>query len=161
MGYIKKIDDYLALFEKSVVVILYWGLILLIAFNIFTRNIFNFSVQKILEIAPAFVLWLALAGATLALRKQRHIKLELLLRFCPERIRFWAHIASCVFGMTVMGVLLWVSLGFVKNEITIFGLRGWISVVFPLFFSISFFRFGAEIIYLSAGSNKDRLKSDA
>ena len=114
MRTIKKMDDYLAFFEKSLAVILYATLIFSITFNIFTRNIFNFTFQEILELTPAFVLWLALVGATLALRKQRHIKIELLLRFCTERIRFLAHIASCTFGIAVMGILFWVSLAFIK-----------------------------------------------
>ena len=153
---IKKIDNYLALFEKSLVVTLYSALILVITFNIFTRNIFDYSSQKILEIAPAFVLWLALTGATLALKNQRHIKIELLLRFCNEQIRFLANITSCVFGMAVMGVLFWASLAFIKNELAIFGPRGWISFIFPLFFAISFFRYTARIIYLMAAPDPDK-----
>ena len=156
MRYIKKIDDNLASFEKSLAVILYAALILSITFNIFTRNIFNFTFQKILEVTPAFVLWLALVGATLALRNQRHIKIELLLRFCTVRIRFLANIASCIFGTTVMGILFWVSLAFIKNEMTIFGLRGWVTFIFPLFFAISFFRYVARIIYLIADANPDK-----
>lgn len=149
-------DDYLAFFEKSLAVILYAALILSITFNIFTRNIFNFTSQNILEVTPAFVLWLALVGATLALRKQRHIKIELLLRFCTERIRFLANIASCIFGIAVMGILFWVSLAFIKNEMSIFGLRGWVTFIFPLFFAISFFRYVARIIYLMADPHPDK-----
>jgi TRAP-type C4-dicarboxylate transport system permease small subunit len=147
MKLIQVVDDGLAVVEKSLVVILYAALILLICFNILSRNLFNYSSQKILEMLPVLVLWLALIGATLALKRQRHIKIDLLLRFCSQRTRFWANLATCLFGMAVMGVLFWSALDFLRNEIDIFGYWGWFSIVFPLFFAISFFRYGAKIIY--------------
>jgi TRAP-type C4-dicarboxylate transport system permease small subunit len=147
MKLIQKVDDGLAAVEKSLAVVLYIALILLICFNILSRNLFNYSSQKILEILPLLVLWLALIGATLALRRQRHIKIDLLLRFCNQRTRFWANLATCLFGMAVMGILFWAALDFLRNEIDIFGHWGWFSIIFPLFFAISFFRYGAKIIY--------------
>ena len=85
-------------------------------------------------------------GSTLALKYHRHIKLEILLRFCTERIRFIANIAASAFGMGVMGILAWASLEFVKNEVGIFGPWGWVSVIFPIFFSVSFFRYFVRIV---------------
>ena len=80
------------------------------------------------------------AGATLALKKQRHIKLEILLRYAGHRTRRLARLLGSLFGMLVMGFLFAASLTFVKNEMAIFGLQGGPSVVFPLFFALSFFR---------------------
>jgi TRAP-type C4-dicarboxylate transport system permease small subunit len=147
MRLIQKFDDGLAAAEKWLVVILYTALILLIIFNILSRNLLNYSSQQLLEMLPVLVLWLALIGASLAIKKQRHIKIELLLRFFSQRVRFWANLATGLFGMTVVGVLFWVSLGFIKNEIDIFGPWGGVSLVFPLFFLISFFRFITKIIH--------------
>ena len=147
MKLIQKVDDGLAIVEKYLVVVLYAMLILMIGFNILARNLFNYAPQKALEMLPVLVLWLALIGSTLAIKQQRHIKIELLLRFCSRRIRCMAHIATCIFGMAVMGILLWVSLNFIKNEVDIFGPWGWASIIFPIFFLISFFRYGARIYY--------------
>lgn len=144
--FIQKFDDGLAAAEKWLVVMLYSALILLISFNILSRNLFNYFFQQALEMLPVLVLWLALIGSSLAIKKQRHIKIELLLRFCSQRIRFWVNLATCLFGMAVMGILFWVSIDFTKNEIDIFGPWGWVALAFPLFFLISFFRFGTKII---------------
>ena len=108
----------------------------LILFNIVSRNLSHLSFQKILEIAPTFVLWLALLGASLALKSRRHIRLELLLRFCPFSVRQAAGIATGLFGMAVMGILFYASLGFVANEIAIFGPWGWLSTIFPTILSV-------------------------
>ena len=147
MKLIQKIDDSLATIEKCLVILLYAMLVLMIGFNILSRNLFNFTSQQVLETLPVLVLWLALIGSTLAIKNQRHIKIELLLRFCSRRIRFAAHIATGLFGMAVMGILLWVSFDFVNSEIEMFGPWGLVSVIFPMFFAISVFRFTAGIVY--------------
>jgi TRAP-type C4-dicarboxylate transport system permease small subunit len=146
MRYIKKFDEYLAVLEKSLVVGFFSALILLIVFNVISRNLFQVSFQKILEIAPALVLWLALLGSSLALKKQRHIKLEILLRHCSVKFQTMAIMAQSVFGMTVMGILFLVSIEFVRNEIVIFKNWGLVSIIFPIFFATSFFRYFNQLI---------------
>jgi len=146
MLYINKFDEFLAVFEKSLVVALFSALILLITFNVISRNLFQVSFQKILETSPSLVLWLALLGSTLALRKQRHIKLEILLRFCSDKFKTFAVVTVSGFGMTVMGILFWVSIEFVGNEIVIFGKWGSVSIIFPMFFAISFFRYFIQLM---------------
>lgn len=147
MRFIKQIDDFLEKIEKALVIFLFSGLALLVTFNIISRNIFDYSFEKIFETAPVFVLWLALAGSSLALKKRRHIKLELLLRRCPAILRRYSNYAVSFFGMAVTGILFFSSLRFVSNEILIFGNKGYFSVIFPLFFAASFFRYFTWIAY--------------
>ena len=127
-----RLDNALARCEQVVVCLLLFGLILTTFGTIVARNLFGASSQRLLELAPAGVLWIALVGASLALRQGRHIRLELFLRFVPAQIRSWANAAVGLFGAAVMGVLLAASFGFVQNEVAIFGARGWIAVVFPV-----------------------------
>jgi C4-dicarboxylate transporter DctQ subunit len=147
MRFIKQIDDFLEKIEKVLAVFLFSGLALLITFNILSRNIFDYSFEKIFETAPVLVLWLALVGSSLALKKRRHIKLELLLRYCPAICRYYSNYAVSFFGMAVMGILFYSSLQFVSNEVQIFGNKGFFSVIFPLFFALSFFRYFTWIVY--------------
>lgn len=141
MRFLTRIDDTLAYVEKTLVILLFASLVLLNAFNIVTRNIFGRSFQGILELSPGLVLWISLLGATLALRNGRHIKIDVLLRYAGRRARRPAKMLGSLFGMAVMALLLFASLTFVQNEMTIFGPRGAAAVLFPLFFSLSFFRF--------------------
>lgn len=146
MFILKKIDTWLAAAEKFMAVALFLMLVASIAINIVARNLFQASFQYLLEIGPALVLWLALIGSTLALRENRHIKIELLLRFCPPRLNAIAGRLCGVFGMVAMALLGYGSLEFVTNEVAIFGVRGWLAVVFPLFFTIAFFRFFTQVL---------------
>jgi len=143
---LKKLDNWLAAAEKSIAVALFFALVASIAINIVARNIFQTSFQFLLEIGPALVLWLALIGSTLALKENRHINIELLLRFCPSRLTTLAGRLCGVFGMGVMALLGYGSLEFVTNEVAIFGARGWLAVVFPVFFTIAFFRFFTQVL---------------
>jgi C4-dicarboxylate transporter DctQ subunit len=147
MRFIKQIDDFLEKIEKVLAVFLFSGLALLITFNILSRNIFNYSFEKIFETAPVLVLWLALVGSSLALKKRRHIKIELLLRYCPAICRYYSNYAVSFFGMAVTGILFYSSLQFVSNEVQIFGNKGFFSVIFPLFFALSLFRYFTWIVY--------------
>jgi TRAP-type C4-dicarboxylate transport system permease small subunit len=144
----------MAKFEKFLIVLLFSALISVIAFNVISRNLFQVSFQKILEFAPSIVLWLALTGSTLALKQHRHIKLELMIRYFPEKLRFIAGVAVTVFGISIMGILFLASLVFVKNEIEMFGGWGWLSLIFPFFFSVSAFRYFIWTLDRSNPQNK-------
>jgi TRAP-type C4-dicarboxylate transport system permease small subunit len=150
MSWLKKIDRLLSKVEKGLVVALFATLVLALAFNIVSRNLFDRSFQKVLELAPALVVWLALLGSTLALKENRHIRLEILLRFCPATFQKGARVAVNLFGMAVMGLLLYASADFVRNEVEIFGPWGWLSVIFPIFFAVALFRFFTQLFFLPA-----------
>ena len=100
MRLLAKIDDTLEIIEQAVVIFLFSALVLMITTNIFARNLFGVSYQKILEVSPNIVLWLALIGATLALKKQRHIKLEVLLRYAGHRTRRLARLLGSLFRLS-------------------------------------------------------------
>ena len=148
---IKKVDTCLAAIEKTIAVSLFFALAASIAVNIVARNLFQISFQYLLEMGPALVLWLALIGSTLALRENRHIRIELVLRFCPPRLAVLAGRICGFFGMAIMAILAYGSLEFVTNEVAIFGTRGWLAVVFPLFFAIAFFRFFTQVLAIAPG----------
>jgi len=149
---IKRVDDALALFEKSVIVLCFSMLVFFIVFNILSRNLFHLPSHRIFEAGPNLVLWLALLGASQALKQQRHIRLELVLRYCSSRIRLWAAVAVNLFGALVMAILLVASFEFVKNEITMFGSWGRLSMIFPFFFSVAAFRYLTALLYRFASS---------
>lgn len=146
MNTLEKIDNALAIAERVLIVIAFSLLILLVSANIVLRNLFGISFQAVLEAAPALVMWLALLGATLAMKNDGHIKLELFLRYCPDRVRRGARRASSLFGLIVSGALGIASFSFVYNEIDMFGSWGYVAIIFPVFFAILTFRFLKRMI---------------
>jgi TRAP-type C4-dicarboxylate transport system permease small subunit len=150
---VKRIDDALALIEKSGIVGCFTLLVFFVVFTILSRNIFHLPSHKIFEAGPRLVLWLALLGAALALKHQRHIRLELVLRYCSRRTRLWAAVAVNLFGAAVMGILLVVSKVFVSNEIAMFGAWGRLSVIFPVFFGLAAFHFLTDLLVRVASAS--------
>jgi TRAP-type C4-dicarboxylate transport system permease small subunit len=146
MRRLQRIDRWLYMAERGTVVGLFMVLIIAVIGNIVSRNLFGVSFPIILEWTPALVLWLSLLGASLALRNGRHIKLELVLRYCPAGWRRSAARVSAVFGAIVMAVLLLVSFDFLRNELALFGAGGITAVIFPLFFGLCLLRYFLALI---------------
>jgi TRAP-type C4-dicarboxylate transport system permease small subunit len=141
MRLIRILDNLIETIEKALVVVAFSALILAILVNIAARNLFQISLDKLFEVAPTLVLWLALLGASLAMKQRRHIKLELVLRFCPPRLRRLAEAAASLFGLVVMVILMAAAVGFWQGERAIFGSWGWVSIVFPVFFALTGLRY--------------------
>lgn len=136
-----QIDNTIERVERAVLVSLFTLLISLVCINIFSRNILHFTSHDLQELAPNVVLWLALVGGTLALKQQRHIKIELLLRFFPPTAQRLAISLTCLFAMAVCTVLAFAGIPFVWNEVALFGLRGCLAGCYTFFFSLAFWRF--------------------
>jgi TRAP-type C4-dicarboxylate transport system permease small subunit len=143
-NFLQRADHWLAMLERGLTVLLFTVLIVTLGLNIVTRNIFQVSFHRLLELAPVLVLWVSLLGATLAVRSQRHIKIELLLRLIPEPWRSRVAALTCLFGMSVTAILVYAAVVFVRQEIQLIGLWGGLSVCFPLFFTSVFFRLGVQ-----------------
>lgn len=156
IGRLEKIDNGLEKIERAMAVLLFTVLIGLICANIFARNVLHVTSHRLLELAPSVVLWLALVGATLALKHQRHIKIELLLRFFPRNVRTPAVILTSLFSLGVCAVLAYAGVAFVRNEIVLFGIRGWSAGCFALFFAVSSFRFVLRLLEPWRGSQGGR-----
>lgn len=155
LKWIAKIDDRLEKVERALAIGLLSLLISLICINIITRNIFHWTSHAFLELSPTVVLWLSLVGATLALKYQRHIKIELLLRFMPITGQKLATGLTRLFAMGICALLAWASVTFVYNEVILLGIKGWLAACFPLFFITAFFRFSLDFLRLWASAESE------
>jgi TRAP-type C4-dicarboxylate transport system permease small subunit len=153
---IEKIDRGLEKLERGLAVGLFALLISMICINVFARNVLHMASHRLLELSPSVVLWLALVGATLALKHDRHIKIELLLRFFSPHGQRLAMVVTSLFAMGVCAVLAYASVIFVYNEIMLFGPKGWAAVCFPLFFSTACFRFALRLLSPWTGTQGGR-----
>jgi TRAP-type transport system small permease protein len=146
MKLLERIDRWLERAERCLVVALFTMLMAGIVVAVFARDVLHLAFYSVLELAPTAVLWLALLGAGLALKYRRHIKIDLALRYLPPRWRRLSVTVTSLFGMAVMGTLGYTAVGFVTNEIQLFGGRGWLSLCFPFFCLTVFFRFFLRLL---------------
>lgn len=144
---LKILDNWLEKIEKVALVALFSALIIAMAVNIIQRNVFGQSSQLTQELMPMTVLWISLMGASLALRQGKHISMELFLRFVSPSMKVHLLRISGVFGAFVMAVGFYLALDFMKGELKIFGARGYISSIIPIFFATAFFRYVVQIVH--------------
>jgi TRAP-type C4-dicarboxylate transport system permease small subunit len=144
---LKKFDDLLEKVERALLIALFSALIVVMTVNIIQRNIFGQSSQGILEYLPTMVMWISLVGASLALKEGKHISMEFVLRFVPQNSKDILHRLAAAFGCVVMLICLYLSRDFMAGELKIFGAKGYVSSVIPIFFATAAFRYFILILY--------------
>jgi TRAP-type C4-dicarboxylate transport system permease small subunit len=142
-----KLDAYIEKLENVVIVACFCLLILLTGGGFFARTLFSYTSMDILSLQPALLLWLSLVGGSVAIKRGKHIRLELLLRFVPDHVKAWAYRIGGVFGVIVMLILLWLSRDFVSSSIALSGWAGYMTIILPIFFVVAAFRFFLQILH--------------
>ena len=102
--------------EDAILVLILTTMILLAAGQIILRNFFDIGVIWGDEMLRMLVLWLAVAGALAASRSDKHINIDVLNRFLPDRAALAVKEVVHLFTALVCGVVAWHSLAFVQTS---------------------------------------------
>lgn len=102
--------------EDFVLVLLLFTMISLAFTQIVLRNGFDGGIVWADSLLRIMVLWIALIGAVVASRDQRHINIDLISRFLPPLAKRIAGVLSAMFTVVICAILAWYSLDFVKIE---------------------------------------------
>ena len=141
-----RIDDLIEKIERALLIAVFSTLILFMTYSIIERNVFGHSSQMVQEHMPTLVAWISLLGASLGLKQGKHIRMELSLRFLPQPIQRVMHRFGGAFAALIMGLGLYLCWNFMSNELKIFGSRGYLSLIFPIFFALATFRFMLQVV---------------
>jgi TRAP-type C4-dicarboxylate transport system permease small subunit len=102
--------------EDAVLVLILTTMILLAASQIVLRNFFDIGFIWGDAMLRMLVLWLAVAGALAASRSDKHISIDVLNRFLPDRVSMGVKLVVHLFTAAVCGVVAWHSLAFVQTS---------------------------------------------
>ncbi|MEJ2087961.1 MAG: TRAP transporter small permease [Gammaproteobacteria bacterium] len=131
--------------ESGLLVVILGAMILLAAYQVVARNLFDTGILWGDALVRVLVLWVTFIGATIASRDDDHIRIDLLTRFIGDRSNAWLERLRNLFTAIVAGVFAWYSLRFVildyQDGITAFAaVPAWVcEAVMP---------FGAALISL-------------
>ena len=138
--------------ENAILTLLTGSLVLLAFAQILARNLFGVSFIWADPVIRHLVLWASFAGAVVAGREGRHLRIDAFLRLLPHRPRLCVetlgHLISCAF----CGLLTWVAVRFVLDEraygmVEDVGLPSWqLQLIFPLTFAALTLQFGRRVI---------------
>jgi TRAP-type C4-dicarboxylate transport system permease small subunit len=141
------------LLEEGLLVLL-MGIMIVLAFaQIILRNFLSISILWADPMIRHLVLWTSLLGATIATRKDKHIKIDALIRFISPRQQTLLNGLSGLFSTLVCALLTWVSVQFVGDEKTFetrtFGdIPTWkLQIIFPLSFGLMALRFFYQAVH--------------
>jgi TRAP-type C4-dicarboxylate transport system permease small subunit len=133
--------------EDGFLVLLTIILVVVAIAQILLRNLFSITLLWAEPVVRMLVLWTAFMGALVAVRENRHIRIDALLRLLSADQRRYVDIVVHLFNASVCGLLAVIAVDFVHDEYT-YDMRGaldlptWIfQLIFPLAFGVMSWRF--------------------
>lgn len=116
MNVLQRLDALLNKLEGAVL-ILFLSVMLVMAFlQVVLRNFFSYGFPWADIVLRHLVLWIAFLGASLATSQERHISIDALTRFLPERLKHTARVATNLFAAIVCYYFMTASITFVRFE---------------------------------------------
>lgn len=103
---LRKLNGGLAAFLKWLLVTVFFILVIDVLWGVASRYLLGNQASWSEELARLLMVWLALLGAALACREDRHLGLDVIVRQWPEDAqrygRMFVHIAVMAFALIVM-----------------------------------------------------------
>ena len=132
----------LSLMEDAVLVTLLAAMIVVAAAQVVLRNFFDMGLAWGDQALRVMVLWLGLAGAIAASRENRHINIEVLLRFLPQFARVASQVVVGFFTVMVCALIAvhagrFVYVEYQMGTVAFGNLPAWIiQLILPVGFSL-------------------------
>lgn len=123
------------------------SMVFLGSLQVLFRNVLSISLFWIDPLLRHMVLWIALLGASVATRVDRHISIDLLSERLPPRIRVWVRAGIHLFSAGICFLLVLPAVHFVQEEypmgkILALGIPTWASQsIMPVMMAVLGLRF--------------------
>jgi TRAP-type C4-dicarboxylate transport system permease small subunit len=141
-----KLEKAGTLAEDTVLLIILVSMILLAGTQIFLRNFFDAGLFWGDEMLRLMVLWLTVAGGLAASRIDKHISIEVLDRFLPERVQLAVKVIIDLFTASICALITWHSARFVMGsyefgDMLMGNTPAWImQIILPIGFGLMAYR---------------------
>lgn len=139
--------------EDAILVLLLLTMIGLGFGQIILRNIFETGFIWLDPMLRVMVLWVGLIGAMVATRLEKHIKIDVLTRLLPPRLKVLSQSFTLAFAGIICGIIAWYTLLFVISEMeyggTAFsGIPAWtLESIIPFSFAVMALRFALGALF--------------
>jgi TRAP-type C4-dicarboxylate transport system permease small subunit len=102
--------------EDGVLVSLLLSMVVLAVTQIVLRDAFHGGVLWMDTLLKIMVLWIALFGALVGSREQRHVSIDLISRFLSPALKRYTSVLTALFTAGICGALAWFSFAYVQSE---------------------------------------------
>lgn len=145
MRLIKLLDDHV---EEWLLIFTYTAMLLIASAQIFFRYVVNYSISWSQDLLTYMLIWSVFIGISLAVKKRRHIKVELAYVLISKKNQFYLKVLSNVVFMIFCLIFSYFSLKKVYSLMFVLpqmsestGLSMWmIQIAIPIGFMLSIYR---------------------
>jgi TRAP-type C4-dicarboxylate transport system permease small subunit len=152
MSLLRSFDRFLAKTETVVLVVFLGAMVLLAFLQVVLRNVFGTGMIWADTLVRHLLLWAGFFGGSIAAFEGRHISIDALTKYFPQR---WKHIAGVVtnlFGAVACYYLAQAAWTFVRSEMEaggefLFGLPGYVGmVIIPVGYALIAVHFALKVV---------------
>jgi len=158
------VNNLLVKIEKFLLLVSLITLLLFAFLQVVLRNIFDSGILWADVFNRLLVLWVGMFAATIAAKENRHLSLEVLTKFLPEKAKPIASMFVSLFVVVVTAYLTYYSYLFFQDQLMyeaddllFTGVpKAYFSIIFPIGFGLICFRYFVkflEDIYTFAGGD--------
>lgn len=131
--------------ENATLVVLFAGMMLLAVTQIALRIFFSSGFVWTNELIKLIVLWITLVSSIAASRSDRHLRIDIVSQFVPDKYARFPRLVVDAFASIVCATLAWHSYLYIEllsGETILFGIPSWVAYgILPLSLSIMAYRF--------------------
>ncbi|VAW69009.1 hypothetical protein MNBD_GAMMA09-1966 [hydrothermal vent metagenome] len=157
-NYTKRILNVIYRIEDNFVVLLLSGILIVSIIQITLRNFFDSGLIWGDSLLSVLVLWLGLAGSIVASRQGKHINIDILSQYLPQKYYVLSKKIGYLFASSICILITYYSLEFVVNEYFLneyafSSIPVWLTEsIIPLAFSVMGIRFFLISLLYKSGS---------
>jgi TRAP-type C4-dicarboxylate transport system permease small subunit len=144
-GVLERLGQFGTAVENALLVLLLGAMMLLAVGQIVLRMFFNSGLLWADELLKILVLWIALVASVAAARSRRHLRIDILSRYVPQRYARVPELVVDLFAAGICGVIAWHSLQFIllsMGDTVLVNIPSWVAQgILPIAFLLMCYRF--------------------
>ena len=144
-GLLERLRQFGTSVENALLVLLLSAMMLLAVGQIVLRMFFDSGLLWADELLKIFVLWIALVASVAAARSRRHLRIDILSRYVPQRYARIPELLVDLFAAGICGLIAWHSLQFIllsMGDTVLVDIPSWVAQgILPLAFLLMCYRF--------------------
>jgi len=139
--------------ENALLVAMLALMVLLAAAQILFRNFLDMSIYGADQLLRLLVLWVAFMGAVAASREGKHIHIDAIVRWLPDRVKAGMEALTDLFTVGVCLLLAWQALRFIQStrvsgEMAFGSFPVWVAaIILPLAFALVALRYVLRFVH--------------
>lgn len=160
-GFLSRLSRWGIAAENAILVALFAALMLLSVAQIVLRIFFNTGFVWTDELTKLIVLWITLVASIAASRSDRHLRIDIVSNFVPERYARFPKLIVDAFAAAICGLVAWHSYRYLQltiefEDTVLVDVPAWMAYgILPLAFALMCYRFTISALTQIVGRKPD------